>query len=67
MRATRRPLVLTRNGKSAAVVLDAGEYERMMERIELLEDIQLAREQAERGETVPHEDAMEYLRARSGK
>ena len=35
---TRRPLVLTRNGRSAAVVLDAREFERMVERFELLED-----------------------------
>ena len=45
----------------AAVVLDAGEYERMLERIELLEDVQTARTQAERGETVSQEDALGYL------
>ncbi len=67
VRQTHRPLVLTRNGKSVAVVIDAGDFERLMERIELLEDIQQARTQAERGETVPHEQALEYLTSRLGK
>ncbi len=67
VRQTHRPLVLTRNGKSVAVVIDAGDFERLMERIELLEDIQQARTQAERGETVPHEQALEYLTSRPGK
>ncbi len=61
LQENRRPLVLTRNGRSAAVILDAGEFERLIERVELLEDIQTAREQARRGETVSHEEAFGYL------
>ncbi|MGI9174243.1 MAG: type II toxin-antitoxin system Phd/YefM family antitoxin [Rhodothermales bacterium] len=61
---TRRPLVLTRNGKSAAIVLDIREFEQMVERLELLEDVHVAREQARRGETVPQEQALAYLTAR---
>ncbi len=64
LQQSRRPLVLTRNGRSAAVILDAGEFERIIERLELLEDLQTAHEQARRGETVPHEEAMDYLTAR---
>ena len=63
LQESHRPLVLTRNGRSAAVLLDAGEFERMMERLELLEDIQTARSQARRKQTVPHEEAMDYLKA----
>ncbi len=63
LQQSRRPLVLTRNGRSAAVILDAGEFERIIERLELLEDLQTAREQARRGETVPHEETMDYLTA----
>lgn len=66
LQKSRRPLVLTRNGRSAVVVLDAGEFERMVERIELLEDVQTAREQARRGETVPHDEALAYLSDRLG-
>ena len=64
---THRPLVLTRNGKGVAVVIDAGDFERLMERLELLQDIQQARAQVERGETVPHDQALEYLTSRLGE
>jgi antitoxin YefM len=56
VRETRRPLILTQHGKSAAVLLDVEEYERLVERVELLEDIALAEEQIERGEWIGHED-----------
>jgi antitoxin YefM len=57
VRRTRRPLVLTQHGKSAAVLLDVEEYERLVERAELLEDVANAEEQLERGEGVPHAEA----------
>ena len=38
-----------------------------METLELLEDLQQARAQAERGKTVPHDQALEYLISRWGK
>ncbi len=66
LQQSRQPLVLTRNGRSAAVVLDAREFERMVERIELLEDVQMAHEQARRGETVPQDEALAYLSNRLG-
>ena len=49
------------------MVIDAGDFERLIERLELLEDIQQARAQAERGETVPHDQALEYLTSRLGE
>jgi prevent-host-death family protein len=66
LQKSRRPLVLTRNGRSAVVVLDVGEFERMVERIEILEDVQTAREQAHRGETIPQDEALAYLSGRLG-
>lgn len=54
---TRRPLVITQHGKSAAVLLDVAEYETLMERLELLEDIQLAERQIEEGKSVGHDEA----------
>lgn len=54
VRTTRRPLVLTQHGKSAAVLLDVEEYERLVDRAELLEDIAAAEAELERGEGVDH-------------
>ncbi len=54
---TKRPLVITQHGKSAAVLLDVGEYEAMQEKLELLQDIQIAVNQIEGGEGISHNEA----------
>jgi antitoxin YefM len=58
VQATRRPIVLTQHGRSAAVLLDVAAYEQLVERAEVLEDIHLAEEQIARGEGVEHDEAM---------
>jgi antitoxin YefM len=49
IKRTKRPVVLTQHGRSAAVVLDVAEYERILEKIDLLSDIELAESQIENG------------------
>jgi prevent-host-death family protein len=51
---TGRPLILTQHGRGAAVLLDIAEYERLVERSELADDIRTAEAQLERGEGVDH-------------
>ena len=58
---TRRPLVLTQHGRGAAVLLDIQEYERLLDRAELAEDIRIAEAQLDRGEGVPHDVAREQV------
>lgn len=64
VRSTKRPLVLTQNGKSAAVVLDVDEYEALVEELERFRDIRTARAELARGEGIPHDDVVKRLRAR---
>jgi len=54
---TKRPLIITQHGKGVAVLLDAGEYEAMQERIELLEDMQTSIGQIESGQGIEHRRA----------
>ena len=42
---SKRPLFLTQQGKSVAVILTVSEYERLLDRLELLTDIQIAESQ----------------------
>lgn len=49
VRNTKRPLLITQNGKSSAVLMDVSEYESIMEKIELLQDIQVAKTQIDSG------------------
>jgi len=64
---TRRPMVLTQHGRGVAVLVDIHEFEAMRERIELLQDINIADAQIAAGQVTPHEEAkaqaLEKLRA----
>lgn len=51
---TKRPVILTQHGRSAAVLVDAEAYEAMQDRLELLEDIRAAEAELARGEGVAH-------------
>ena len=64
VKTTGRPLVLTQRGRSAAVVVDAADYEEMVEEIELLRDVQTAVEQIARGKGVANSEAKKRLRRR---
>lgn len=58
---TKRPLVITQHGRGAAVLLDVGEYEAMQDKIELLQDIQVAVSQLENGAGIAHDDARKMI------
>jgi len=64
VRSTKRPLVLTQHGKSAAIVLDVDQYEALIDEIEVIRDIREAKAELARGEGIPHEDVVAELRAR---
>ncbi|RUO24464.1 prevent-host-death family protein [Aliidiomarina minuta] len=54
---TRRPMVLTQRGRGVAVLVDVQEYEKMQERLEVLEEVYRAEEQIANGAGIFHEDA----------
>jgi prevent-host-death family protein len=64
VRSTRRPLVLTQRGHSAAVVVGVAEYERLVDEIELLRDIRIAEQQIADGDVIPHDEFKKQVLAR---
>ena len=64
---TKRPLVITQHGKGVAVLLDAGEYEAMQEKIELYDDLEVSMRQIEAGAGIPHQDAKKQVLKRINK
>ncbi len=56
VKKTKRPLIITQNGKSAAVLLDVSEYEAMIDKIEVIEEIKLAETQISSGMKISHQD-----------
>ncbi len=61
VKKNKRPVILTQRGRSAAVLEDVGEYDRRVERLELLEAILDAIRAAEKGAVVSHRKAMAEL------
>ena len=61
VRQTKRALVLTQRGRSAAVVVDVAVYERLIEELELLREIHLAERQLADELGVPHQQAREEI------
>lgn len=62
LKAERKPIVLTQHGKSAAVLIDVSEYDRMVEHVQFLEAIIESREQYEAGNTLTADE----IKARIG-
>ena len=61
IRETGRPLVITHHGKSAAVLLGVSEYEGLMQKMEILEDVSLAEDQLAQGGGISHDAALKQV------
>ena len=61
IKKTKRPVILTQRGRSAAVLEDVREFERRVERLELLEAILVGLRAAEKGAVISHRKAMTEL------
>ena len=58
---TRRPLFITQNGRAASYIIDAGDFDNLMDRIELSRSVALSRQQFENGEFIPHKEVMQNM------
>lgn len=67
VRGTKRPVILTVHGRSAAVLLDVGEYETLLDQLELLRDVRAAEGQMKSGRTVSHSKARAKVMTRLRK
>ena len=63
----KRSIVLTQHGKSAAVLVDVSEYQRMIDKIDLMEELIEAERQIARGEVVSHEEAKKQIKENLAK
>lgn len=61
---TKRPVILTQHGRSAAVLVDASEYEALLDRAELLDDVRVAEDEVAAGRGVAHSRAKAAVLAR---
>jgi len=69
LKRTKRPLVLTVNGKAAAVVQDAEAYQRLLDiaaQADAVEGIRQGREDVTTGRISPARDALKAFRRKHG-
>jgi prevent-host-death family protein len=69
MKKTKRPLVLTVNGRAEIVVQDASSYQHLLERLDRLEAVEAIRQglkDMEEGRTHDAANALEGLRTKLG-
>jgi len=64
VKSKRRPLVLTQHGKSSAVLIDVEDYQKLLDKIQLLEEISTARMELDNEEGVSQEEFFSELRAK---
>ena len=58
---THRPILVTQNGRAASYIVDAGDFDNLMDRIELSRSVTLSRQQFENGEFTPHDEVMQNM------
>ncbi len=62
MHSSRRPLILTQHGRSAAVLLDPEVYEDLVAENELLRDLSISEAQISADQVIPHEEVVRRMR-----
>ena len=61
---TQRPMLLTQNSKPAAVVISVDEFEAIRDRLELVEDIKIARNNIADGKVYSVDEAKDFVTKR---
>jgi prevent-host-death family protein len=67
LKKEKQPIVLTQHGKSAAVLMDVSEYERISKKMEMLEDLLEAKQQVEQAKTYTMDEAKERIQKHLSK
>lgn len=66
LQRSRRPIVITQRGRSAAILESVEEYERRLDRLELLEKVARGLRAAQKGRLIDDRQAMRQLKAAAG-
>lgn len=60
-RETHRPILITQNGRATSYLIDAEDFDTLMDRIELSRDIEISRREFAEGKGIPHKEAMRQI------
>ena len=55
---THRPILVTQNGRAASYIINASDFDDLMDSIELSRDIEISRREIAEGKGIPHAQVM---------
>jgi len=61
---THRPILITQNGRSASYIVNATDFDDLMDSIELTRDVEISRHEFAEGKGIPHAQVMQETRER---
>ena len=61
VRETRRPILITQNGRAASYLVDAELLDNLFDQMELTRDIEISRREFAEGKGIPHEEVMRSI------
>ena len=61
-RETHRPILITQNGRATSYLIDAADFDTLMDRIELSRDVEISRREFAEGKGIPHRQVMDEMR-----
>lgn len=64
VKTNRRPMVLTQHGKSSVVLIDVEDYQKLLDKITLLQELATARKELDNGEGISQDVFFNELRAK---
>jgi len=64
---TKRPIVLTHHGKSSAILMDVKEYEKLLEKLELMQDLYVAERELKQGKSISHAEVKKQIQKKLQK
>ena len=60
-RETHRPILITQNGRATSYLVDAADFDDLMERIELSRDVEISRHEFAEGKGIPNDAVFDRL------
>jgi len=60
---THRPILITQNGRSASYIINAEDFDDLMDSIDLAKDVEISRREIAEGKGIPHAQVMAEMDA----
>jgi antitoxin YefM len=64
VQSTHRPILVTQNGRAASYLVNATDFDDLMDTLDLMRDVEISRREIAEGKGIPHEQVMAEMRER---